>query len=426
MALHADFFADEISPDAAGPDADPPPDLLLLVEVLDAVPPAHRLEALPRQEILQLGLALKRPRADVTHARQPARKGDNVVALTPGHSTLAGQQAAHGLSREQQVWNKKIELSLGKLALMAEAEQPSESSPGLFGSRRVNKLTVAKDEAKQEEQLDEIDNELAIIQIQDDLYKQIYPSASVAVDDSAALDLAMESHATNIPRKQKALNQVFENGMRRLLNHEALDAMTLIDMLTLVALKPETASEMQDPFYLALQVADHGLKSEELKMAKRLIWRRCYIRDDWMKLNDTQLKDDAQVQEALGETALFGALITGYHHQTLETPFHYVRPSEALGAFVDGPDRRFHDMDKPFREKLVQNSKEEDTLLRKYIDKARLEKWARSTAETAETEVAAYADEQTRAGAEQTDGDAESLDETPSSLRLNGSTNGIH
>ncbi|KAG7124573.1 Nucleoporin like protein [Verticillium longisporum] len=136
--------------------------------------------------------------------------------------------------------------------------------------------------------------------------------------------------------------------------------------------------------------------------------------------------DDAQVQEALGETALFGALITGYHHQTLETPFHYVRPSEALGAFVDGPDRRFHDMDKPFREKLVQNSKEEDTLLRKYIDKARLEKWARSTAETAETEVAAYADEQTRAGAEQTDGDAETHDETPSSLRPNGSTNGTH
>ncbi|KAM0268235.1 hypothetical protein ACHAQH_010030 [Verticillium albo-atrum] len=330
-----------------------------------------------------------------------------------------------GLSREQQVWNKKIELSLGKLALLADAEQPSAPSPGLFGSRRANKLVVAKDEAKQEEQLDEIDNELAIIQIQDDIYKQIYPSASVAVDESAALDLAMESHATNIPRKQKALNQVFENGMRRLLKHEALDAMTLIDLLTLVALKPETAGEMQDPFYLALKVADYGLKSEELKAAKRLIWRRCYIRDDWMKLNDTQLKDDAQVQEALGETALFGALITGYHHQTLEEPFQYVRPSEALGAFVDGPDRRFHDMDKPFREKLVQNSKEEDTLLRKYIDKARLEKWARSTAETAETEVAAYADEQTRAGAEETNGEAETADET-SGLRLNGSANGFH
>lgn len=220
-----------------------------------------------------------------------------------------------GTTRERQVWNKKIELSLGKLALMAE-EEPAAPSSGLFDLvSRAKKTTEAKDEAKQEEQLEQVDNELAMIKIQDTLYGQVYPTVGLAVDDAAALDLAMEGHSQNIPRKQKALARVFENGLRRLLKHEALDALTLIDLLTLIALKPEMEEGTQDPFYMALQVARHGLQGEERKQAVRLIWRRCFIRDDWVKLNDTELKDDAQVLERLNETALFNMLVLCYQNR---------------------------------------------------------------------------------------------------------------
>jgi nuclear pore complex protein Nup133 len=84
--------------------------------------------------------------------------------------------------------------------------------------------------------------------------------------------------------------------------------MTLIDLLTLASLKPEARDEIAHPFWLALKVADSSCHNDEKKEAKRLIWRRLFIRDDWAKINDTQLKDDREVVERLADTELYGML----------------------------------------------------------------------------------------------------------------------
>ncbi|KAJ0301186.1 hypothetical protein COL516b_007960 [Colletotrichum fioriniae] len=331
-----------------------------------------------------------------------------------------------GITREQQVWNKKIELSLGKLALLAESEKPASSD--LFGFKQAN----VEVEGTSDEKIEIIDDQLHLIKIQDQLYAQIFPSVQMAVDESAELQLAMENHCLHIPKKQKALIQVFESSMKRLLKHEALDAMSLIDLLTLVHLPGETAADIDDPFYLALEAASLGLKGEESKMAKRLIWRRCFIRDDWTKLNDTQLKDDSFVGEKLTRTTLFSAFIScyqkrGYHqfaltkpvanYQTerIDEPFQPTRPSDALGAFVDDLDSRWASWEKSYRDKLLDAMKWEDSVLRKYIDKARLEEWTRTTAESAEMLVADSVDEATRAATE----------DIPD-LQTNGKANGLH
>lgn len=111
----------------------------------------------------------------------------------------------------------------------------------------------------------------------------------------------------------------------------------------------------------------------------------------------------------------------------MDDPFHVVRPAETLGVYVDGLDRRFRDMEKSFQEKLQDAMKWEDSVLRKYADKARLEKWVRSTAESAEAVVAALVDEETRAAAEDAhsampDGEAADI----SFVKLNGTVNGSH
>ncbi|KAF6839104.1 nuclear pore complex subunit nup133 [Colletotrichum plurivorum] len=311
-----------------------------------------------------------------------------------------------GLTREQQVWNKKIELSLGKLAMLAVSQEPA---PNVFGLE-------SKQSSKDEEKTEEIDNQLGLIKIQDQLYAQIFPSVQTAVDDTAELQLAMENHCVQIPKKQKALVQIFENSMRQLLKHQALDVMSLIDLLTLVSLPVETAADIPDPFYLALLAASFGLHGEELKMAKRLIWRRCFIRDDWTKLNDTQLKDDSVVEEKVASTSLFSAFVSCYQHQTIDNPFQPFRPSDALGAFADDLDSRFADMEKSYRDKIMDAMKWEDSILRKYVDKARLEDWTRTTAESAEALVAESVDEATRAAV------AEELPDE----HTNGKANGIH
>lgn len=315
------------------------------------------------------------------------------------------------LQNEDQVWKKKIELSLGKLALLAEVEAESKEQ----GS-----LKVKSDDARREERLRRVDNELVVVRIQDQLYAQIAPSTHGAVDQAAALSFAIDAHSTNIPRRQKALLQLFSDGMERLLDHQALSPMYLIDMLTLVSLKPEARDEIADPFWMALKVANNSCRSDEIKLAKRLIWRRLFIRDDWAKINDTQLKDDREVVERLAETELFAMLtdciryrkcchIMGllwflsctdlYHPEDPRDPFRPMQPQEALGVFTDDLDHRFHSFSENEQSKLIDAMNWEDKLLNQYIEKNRLVEWVRATFEAAQLEVENTADEATRNGA---------------------------
>ncbi|KAH6899979.1 Nup133 N terminal like-domain-containing protein [Thelonectria olida] len=294
------------------------------------------------------------------------------------------------LTKEQQVWNKKIELSLGKLALLAELEEKDVDTGA---------LKIKADEARSDEKLKKVDDELIAIKIQDQLYSQIFPSTYDAVDEAAALNFAMEAHSMNIPRRQKAQHQLFEEGMKRLLRHEALDAMTLIDLLTLVSLKPESREEIAHPFWLALKVADSSCHSDEKKEAKRLIWRRLYIRDDWAKINDTQLKNDQEVVERLVDTELYAMLADCIRFQDVREPFRPCSPQEALGSFIDHLDRRFRDFDTAFRTKLMDAMKHEDKVLQQYIGKNQLGNWLRTALDAARVEIDTAMDEATKEGA---------------------------
>lgn len=208
------------------------------------------------------------------------------------------------LAREQHVWNKKIELSLGKLARMAESSGPA-SKPSV--------QEIAINGATGDMQLDAIDRELNVITVQTEFYEtQIQPVISVALDESEELGLVQEAFAPEFPPKCKILNQLYEDAMTRLLNHEALDPLTFIDLLTLIKLPRETGDEMADQFFLAIQVASNGLHGDERYQAERLIWRRCFLREDWTAINNTTLKLDEETMDFLGETDLFQLYCTLY------------------------------------------------------------------------------------------------------------------
>ncbi|GAO18091.1 hypothetical protein UVI_02059750 [Ustilaginoidea virens] len=299
------------------------------------------------------------------------------------------------LKREDQVWKKKIELSLGKLALLAEAEAEAEA-----GSKDdARSLKVKSDDARREERLRLVDNELIMVRIQDQLHGQVAPSTHAAVDRAAALHFAVEAHSSNIPRRQRALLRLFAEGMEQLLDHQALSPMDLIDMLTLVSLKPEARDEIANPFWMALKVANNGCRPDEVKLAKRLVWRRLYVRDDWAKMNDTQLKDDREVVEQLAETELFAMLTDCIRYQDPRDPFRPMQPHEALGVFTEHLDRRFQGFAESERSKLLDAMNWEDKLLSQHMDKNRLADWVRATFDAAQIEVENTADEATRAGA---------------------------
>lgn len=207
-----------------------------------------------------------------------------------------------GLTREQQVWNKKIELSLGKLALMAEEAEQAGTGDGVSS-------TPSENEGKNGVNLEKIDHALELIKIQDALYNQILPTIQDGVDEPAELEIAVKEHGSLIPKKQKGLHQLFEDSMARLLRHEALQPHTLIDLLTLAALAPDHYDSIGDQFYLAHKVARYGLRAgAERAEAERLIWRRCFVRDDWKRVNETNDKADRDQLAAVGETAAYHTL----------------------------------------------------------------------------------------------------------------------
>ncbi|KAI1476764.1 Nup133 N terminal like-domain-containing protein [Daldinia eschscholtzii] len=300
-----------------------------------------------------------------------------------------------GLAREQQVWNKKIELSLGKLARMAESSRPSSKASMSIQDANVNGTA-------EDAQVDAIDKELAIIAVQDDLYNtQIRPVISVALEGEE-LRVVQETFALKIPKKYKILSQIFDDALRQLLNHEALDPLTLIDLLTLITLPPETREHMPDQFFSALSVAYNGLTGAERVQAERLIWRRCFLREDWTQLNNTTLKNDDDIVEVLGQTDLFQFYCTLYANQQSgadKNDYRRLSPSEVAGVYTETLDRRFEKMEKGYREKVLEAMRWEDNNLLKHIEKHRLEQWAKETRKYAEEAVNQQYDETTAAGA---------------------------
>lgn len=201
---------------------------------------------------------------------------------------------------EEHVWSKKIELSLGKLTLLAEGAGAEDREPVLDRSKA----------AKADAELIRVDKDLEIIQVQDQTYQMLYPAFQDAVDDEAAVDLAMQAFAPKVPKKYKVLHDDLHNAMSHLVAHKAMRPLALINLLTLIRIE-ETGGVETDLFWAAIRVAILGLHGEQKQQALRLIWRRCYIRDDWSKVNYTENMHDQAVKDTLSQTQAYCTMIGG-------------------------------------------------------------------------------------------------------------------
>ncbi|KAI1173116.1 Non-repetitive/WGA-negative nucleoporin C-terminal-domain-containing protein [Nemania sp. FL0916] len=296
-----------------------------------------------------------------------------------------------GLAREQNVWNKKIELSLGKLARMADSYSPDEALPTI---QEANVSGTTEDA-----RINAIDKELALIGIQNEFYDtQVVPIITVALDETEELGLVQEAFTLQYPKKYRILGQLFEDAMKRLLEHEALDPLTLIDILTLVNLPPGTQDNIADQFFLAIQVASNGLEGDERYQAERLIWRRCLLREDWTSINNTSMKHDEETLDVLGQTDLFQLYCTLYANQndrSTKDAHRRLAPSQIVGVYTHTLDARFTNMDKNYQEKMLEAMRWEDSRLRTHIETHRLEEWTEESQRLAEKSVDDQYDEAT-------------------------------
>lgn len=150
---------------------------------------------------------------------------------------------------------------------------------------------------------------MALTSIQEQIFQHIFPTIEVAVDSNAEIQLALENHSDARLKDRPRLRSLFHEAMSRLLDHEALEPLSLIDLLTLMLPSQEEYEFNGVRFALALQVVSRSTYNQHEKyLLQRTIWRRCMLQDDWTDVNDTESKNDTEVASRLRYTTLYVTL----------------------------------------------------------------------------------------------------------------------
>ena len=202
---------------------------------------------------------------------------------------------------ETSLWGKKIQLSMGKLALLA------------------NKSGGQIADANLDSDIKNSDRQLAIVKIQEQVYQYIRPTLTGAIDTVAENQLAVEQYCKRYVKERKEFATVLHQNIEKLLSRQALDSEELIDTITLMdedGLRLDKEDFGGKRFFSALKLVKlSSFEDGELArkdFLEKVIWRRCMIQDDWVSINHTELKDDTQVEVDTGATALFKTLREGY------------------------------------------------------------------------------------------------------------------
>ena len=201
--------------------------------------------------------------------------------------------------QDTSLWNKKIVLSMGKLAILAAKEKS-----------QIDDEAVVKTVRK-------ADRRLAIIEIQERLYAYTRPLLRSAIDETAAVDLAMESFGSRV-RKKPVLSKALRQNFEKLVGNRVLEPEELVDTLTLMTATDQIVDDEDfagQRFFLALNLLNLSTYDdyERKDLHERTVWRRCLIQDDWTSLNQTELKSDEAVARETEGTALFKTLKAGFY-----------------------------------------------------------------------------------------------------------------
>ncbi|KAF4551734.1 Nucleoporin-like protein 1 [Elsinoe fawcettii] len=289
------------------------------------------------------------------------------------------QSALHSLAREHErkIWNKKVELSLAKLTAMASVEG---------GSQPASDVVV-----------ESIDHDLNLIKIQEAIYAHLSPIVATAVDHEAEVQLVSDAYSVNIREPYPNLFQLLERNFDNLLNHIALSVEEVIDVLTLMDSVPSADPEADiagEEFLLAfraLNTARPSLSQERFQTLLHLIWKRCYLQDDWDLIGKTKGRSDEKIVQRVRETNTCSTIALGLANVfSVDSPVTILKPDECIGAGSTSEDLMSQFPQADIRQPIVEDNASQDKALQLLIDKHQLSRWV----DTAITEAKKLVDEE--------------------------------
>ncbi|KAF2210058.1 hypothetical protein CERZMDRAFT_113515 [Cercospora zeae-maydis SCOH1-5] len=278
------------------------------------------------------------------------------------HASQALAECAQ--AQETKLWSKKVELSLSKLALLAAEEAgtvPSSESKtnGAFKMQRSPQ------------------DELAILQVQERVFKHFTPEIQLSVDEDAELVNCMDKYGRQLDRNS-ALWGVLEHGIATILRHGILEVEELIDTLTLMSVVIDSASDdnLQGSETLqaliALEAAASSLPPSRFETLLALIWKRAYIYDDWNS-PDLQINKKQSDEERKGAIQ-FSTLWQTFHHvleaEITTKPDAQVRilmPSKCVGAACQPEDLSYRFPEPDILDLIINELRIQDEILSKFV-----------------------------------------------------------
>lgn len=271
--------------------------------------------------------------------------------------------------REEQLWSKKVEISLAKLSMLAADEESGERTTQ--ESTHVEKI---------------FQSELDFIDVQEKLYRHVLPEVLHALDEHAEIDIAMERFGQGV-KSYSMLTQLLESSFSKLLPHQTLELEELIDMLTLIdsvrTSNPDADIHGQE-FYLALvalNAAAPEIPTARFEMLLQLIWKRTFLASDWASINksSSSKRGGADISDLLTDTATFRTLYLGLQSGLFDTTIdtNYIRalsPSECLGAACNAAEVA-HRFGAELAEPIAHDNRVQDEKLDQAVSRYRINAW---------------------------------------------------
>ncbi|WPH01898.1 Hypothetical protein R9X50_00475200 [Acrodontium crateriforme] len=298
----------------------------------------------------------------------------NDVLAEQDYRRAAESLALAGKEQETMLWAKKVELSMSKLALMAAQEVSEDAEVMASDASRILPT-----------------RELSLVEIQEQLYAQIRPRIRGGIDRQAQTEIAITSFCSIRQAQAHALHQLLVAALDRVLDHQALSVEELVDVLSLMDKIPLTDDpDMENlegaEFILALRAlsaAETSLSQPRFETLLQLIWKRCYLSDDWITINKQQRakgSTEESILEALRSTSAWRT-IELFQNSYLSNPdstsgVRIVAPSACLGAgcSVNDLQYRFPSND-DLLQPILHDNKVQDEILQSYVQDRRLDAW---------------------------------------------------
>lgn len=217
------------------------------------------------------------------------------------YETAAASLENLALNGEKDLWSHRVEISLAKLGKLATQERKGPHVATATAQEDVKRL----------------ENYIEVDVAQETLYSHIEHILEAAIDRKAEVDLALSHYGSHLYEDRPSLHEIFSDALSKLINREVVGADGLVDLLTLMGPNQAVDDEesgvlIRSEFHLALRVLRFGRYGQQdpsyLSALRRLIWRRCMIKDDWVARGKAAEGANGNVDITVADTTLYRSL----------------------------------------------------------------------------------------------------------------------